>query len=93
MVPQGNILIDSDLNARIGDFGLTNVTSSASISMALSTSSLGGTCRWMAPELLKSDEAGGASPKPSKESDVYAFGMVAYEVNNIIALSLAVTLG
>ena len=39
----------------------------------------------MAPKLLKSDEAGGASPKPSKESDVYAFGMVAYEVNNIIA--------
>jgi len=37
----------------------------------------------MAPELLKSEDAGGASPKPSKESDVYAFGMVAYEVNTI----------
>jgi len=86
-VLQGNILIDSNLTARIGDFGLTNITSSASISMALSTPSSGGTCRWMAPELLKSDEAGGASPKPSKESDVYAFGMVAYEVNIVITLS------
>ena len=37
----------------------------------------------MAPELLKSDDAGGTSPKPSKESDVYAFGMMAYEVNTI----------
>ena len=34
----------------------------------------------MAPELLKSDDAGGAPQKPSKESDVYSFGMVAYEV-------------
>ena len=41
----------------------------------------------MAPELLKSDDAGGTSPKPSKESDVYAFGMVAYEVNAVTILS------
>ena len=86
-VLQGNVLIDSNRTARIGDFGLTNVTTSASISMALSTPSGGGTCRWMAPELLKSDDAGGASPKPSKESDVYAFGMLAYEVNTIATLS------
>ena len=84
MVPQGNILINNDLSACIGDFGLTNITSSASISMALSTPSLGGTCRWMAPELLKSDETGGVHQKPSKESDVYAFAMVAYEVNTVV---------
>ena len=52
--------------------------------MALSTPSTGGTCRWMAPELLKSDDAAGAPQKPSKESDVYAFGMVAYEVGVVI---------
>lgn len=48
--------------------------------MALSTPSTGGTCRWMAPELLKSDDADGVRQKPSKESDVYSFGMVTYEV-------------
>ena len=80
-VPQGNILINSDLTACIGDFGLTNITSSASISIALSTPSTGGTYRWMAPELLKSDDPGGVPQKSSKESDVYSFGMVAYEVS------------
>ena len=38
----------------------------------------------MAPELIKSDDAGGAPKKPSKESDVYAFAMMAYEVNTLI---------
>ena len=57
--------------------------------MALSTPSTGGTCRWMAPELLKSDDADGVSQKPSKESDVYSFGMVAYEVGVVITLPLA----
>ena len=61
--------------------------------MALSTPSTGGTCRWMAPELLKSDDVGGIPQKPSKESDVYSFGMVAYEVSMAITLSLVVTWG
>ena len=90
---QGNILINSDLTACIGDFGLTNITSSASISMALSTPSSGGTCRWMAPELLKSDDMGGVPQKPSKESDIYAFGMVAYEVSVAAASSPMTTRG
>ena len=59
--------------------------------MALSTPSTGGTWRWMAPELLRSDDAGGTPHKPSKESDVHSFGMVAYEVSVIIASSLTVT--
>ena len=91
-VPQGNVLINSNLTACIGDFGLTNITTSASISMALSNPSTGGTCRWMAPELLKSDDAGGVSQKPSKESDVYSFGMLAYEVSTVITLSPTTTL-
>ena len=84
MAPQANILINNDLSACIGDFGLTNITSTASISMVLSAPLSGGTCRWMAPELIKSDDAGGAPRKPSKESDVYAFAMMAYEVNTVI---------
>lgn len=43
----------------------------------------------MAPELLKSDDADGVSQKPSKESDVYSFGMVAYEVGVVITSPLA----
>ena len=61
--------------------------------MALSTGSTGGTCRWMAPELLKSDDAGGIPQKPSKESDVYSFGMVAYEASTAITSFLAATPG
>ena len=87
IVPQGNVLVNSDLTACIGDFGLANITSSPSISIALSTPSAGGTYRWMAPELLKSDEAGGVPQKSSKASDVYSFGMVAYEVSATITPS------
>ena len=42
----------------------------------------------MAPELLKSDDTDGVPQKPSKESDVYSFGMVAYEVGVAITSSL-----
>ena len=47
----------------------------------------------MAPELLKSDDAGGIPQKPSKESDVYSFGMVAYEASTAITSFLAATPG
>lgn len=71
-VSQRNILVDGNSNACICDFGLTDVMSTASIS--LGTPPTGGTRPWMAPEQLR----GG---KSTKESDVYSFGMVAYEVS------------
>ena len=72
---KNNILIDSSCNARIADFGLTSLLCHPSISISVTPPAWGGTYRWMAPELFD-----GVS-RPSKESDVYALGMVIYEVS------------
>ena len=74
---KNNILIDSNHNARIADFGLTSLLCHPSISISVTPPAWGGTYRWMAPELFD-----GVS-RPSKESDVYALGMVIYEVRRI----------
>ena len=71
---KSNILIDNDRSARIADFGLTSLLPHPFISISMTAPALGGTLPWMAPELLD-----GTSP-PSSESDIYALGMVAYEV-------------
>ena len=42
--------------------------------MTITAQTCAGTLRWMAPELFKDGS------RPSKASDIYAFGMVAYEV-------------
>lgn len=41
---------------------------------------MGGTIRWMSPELFYPDRSGLKNARPSKQSDCYAFGMVIYEV-------------
>jgi len=71
---KSNILIDSDHTARIADFGLTSVLRHPSISISVTAPAWGGTLQWMAPELFDGKSS------PSKESDIYAFGMVIYEV-------------
>jgi len=71
---QSNILIDSDKSARIADFGLTSVLRHHSISISATAPARGGTLQWMAPELFDGESS------PSKESDIYALGMVIYEV-------------
>lgn len=71
---KNNILIDSSHRARIADFGLTSLLRHPSISISVSVPAWGGTLLWMAPELLE----GGS--RPSRESDIYSFGMVVYEV-------------
>jgi len=68
-----NILIDSNQTARIADFGLTSPLQDHSISISVTAPAFGGTYPWMAPELFDGS-------RPSRESDVYALGMVTYEV-------------
>jgi len=41
---------------------------------------MGGTFQWMSPELLDPSRFGSEKPRPTKESDCYAFGMVIYEI-------------
>ena len=71
---KSNILIDSNCSAHIADFGLTSLLRHPSISISVSAPAWGGTPQWMAPELFD------GKSRPSKESDIYALGMVIYEV-------------
>ena len=51
------------------------------------------TVRYMAPELLNPPGFGLRSSTPTKKSDIYAFGMVAYRVRNACFISVAATKG
>ena len=71
---QDNILIaDAPVRACLADFGLSTVAPSGL--GKTSTITAGGTYLYMAPELL---DSGGA--RPTQPADIYAFGMVIYEV-------------
>lgn len=65
-----NVLLDGNLRAKLSDFGLSKVKAQSYIT----TNSWGGTVAWMAPELF------GLKPKYSPTSDVYAYGMTAWEL-------------
>ncbi|KAK1231739.1 hypothetical protein PQX77_005148, partial [Marasmius sp. AFHP31] len=69
-----NILITDSLRACIADFGLSHVADSQGLRITTSTTRPVGTARWLAPELLL------GSGGPSKESDVYAYACVCYEI-------------
>ena len=67
--------------ARIGDFGITAIiTDPAVVERSNATTSKSGVTRYMAPELLNPQDFGLTHSNPSKESDIYSFGMTTYEV-------------
>jgi serine/threonine protein kinase len=72
-----NILIDSNHSARIADFGLTSLLRHPMISISITAPVWGGTLQWMAPELFDGES------RPSKATDIYALGIVTYEVCRI----------
>ncbi|KAK8883823.1 hypothetical protein M9Y10_042922 [Tritrichomonas musculus] len=70
-----NILIDGDYRPRIADFGMSRCFSKAlSRSMQLSMTGKIGTPLYMSPELFEDEE------HFSPGVDVYAFGIMAYEI-------------
>lgn len=69
-VKTSNILIDGDLNARIGDFGLARLYGHGQVSH---TTNVVGTIGYIAPELTRTGKA-------STRSDVYAYGVLLLEV-------------
>ena len=77
---EANILIDRDCHARIADFGFLAVVSDSTNPTGSSSYSIGGTTRWMSPELLAPDQTGLKNERPTRQSDCYALGMVIYEV-------------
>ena len=66
----------------MADFGLMGTVALNTILFSESVVSLGGTLRWMSPELL--DPANfGSKGHLTPESDCYALGMVIYEVSQL----------
>ncbi|KAK9937998.1 hypothetical protein M0R45_014761 [Rubus argutus] len=63
-------MLDSNFNAKLGDFGLARLVDHGK---QLQTTTVAGTRGIMAFEYV-------ITGKPSKESDVYSFGMVALEI-------------
>ncbi|XP_028764539.1 lectin-domain containing receptor kinase VI.3-like [Neltuma alba] len=69
-IKTGNILIDEDLNARVGDFGLARLYDHGEVSH---TTNVVGTIGYIAPELTRTGKA-------STNSDVYSYGVLLLEV-------------
>ncbi|XP_054779487.1 L-type lectin-domain containing receptor kinase IX.1-like [Prosopis cineraria] len=69
-IKSSNIMLDSNFNAKLGDFGLARLVDHVKGSQ---TTALAGTIGYMAPESVTTGRA-------SKESDVYSFGVVALEI-------------
>ncbi|KAJ8083209.1 hypothetical protein PM082_009081 [Marasmius tenuissimus] len=70
-----NILITLEGRASIGDFGLSRIADTLALHLTTSTThGPAGTARWLAREILNGDSG------PTKESDIYAFACVCYEI-------------
>ncbi|KAI3777985.1 hypothetical protein L2E82_06913 [Cichorium intybus] len=69
-IKAGNVLLDSELNGRLGDFGLAKLYDHGSHP---ATTNVVGTLGYLAPELTRTG-------KPTTSSDVFAFGALLLEV-------------
>ncbi|XP_059666298.1 L-type lectin-domain containing receptor kinase S.4-like [Cornus florida] len=69
-IKAGNVLLDSELNGRLGDFGLAKLYEHGSNP---GTTRVVGTLGYLAPELTRTG-------KPTASSDVFAFGALLLEV-------------
>ena len=78
-IKAANTLVDKRREAKIGDLGAGRVTRGISATASLAGSTSAGNARgsvlWLASELV--DEP---SLQPSKQSDVYAWGVMAWEI-------------
>ena len=78
---QKNILIDSNFRPRLTNYGLVAIMLDPNIhDPGGTTCSPTDTVRYMAPELLNPAGFGLDTSNPTKKSDVYAFGIVTYQV-------------
>ena len=83
---QLNILISRSGRACLADFGLAIARDSRSVIMSyITTNRTTGTLRWQAPELFPDmnnfEEEDTIERRNTMASDIYAYGLVCYEVN------------
>lgn len=64
-----NVLLDSNLRAKLGDFGLAK-----KVTDDTKNEKIKGTPAWIAPEVLLEET------RPTKEADMYSYGMVLWEI-------------
>jgi len=71
-----NILVAASGGACISDFGMAKIIEDVTKTPASTTLASGGGTRWVAPEIIDGSEGSA----PSKQSDVYSFGMAVLEL-------------
>jgi len=69
-IKSSNVMLDSNFNAKLGDFGLAKLVDHG---LRSQTTALAGTMDYMAPECFTTSKA-------SKESDVFSFGVVLLKI-------------
>lgn len=69
-IKSSNVMLDSNFNAKVGDFGLARLVDHG---LRSPTTVVAGTMGYLAPESLLTSKA-------SKESDLFSFGVVALEI-------------
>ncbi|KLO08684.1 kinase-like protein [Schizopora paradoxa] len=74
-----NVFVSDEGHPLLADFGISRVMS-ASTTLTFGSSCTAGSARWMAKELLMVAWDDPNSGKHSKATDVWAFGMVVYEL-------------
>jgi len=76
----GNVLMDTNGNAYLADFGFLPIVLEFRTAPYLSTA-IGSSVRWAAPELFEVPSAADAPPlQLSMESDIYSFGSIMLQV-------------
>lgn len=91
---QTNVLIDRNFHPRLTDYGLITIMSDPNTINPSSTAAPSiGTVRYMAPELLNLSGFGLMNSIPPKISDIYAFGVVTYQVSFTCFISGTATEG
>src|SRR5688572_18668778 len=71
-----NVLLTKTMEIKLCDFGLARVKENITSKSMFSTSYVAGTTPWMAPELFR------LKPNFGRKSDIYAYGMVLWEITS-----------
>ena len=71
---------DTPPTACLADFGFTTLVPDQEVLVSSGVALQGGTMTFMAPELLAPSNYGLKGSFPTREADVYAFGLVIFQV-------------